>query len=78
MHNAIFGDVHGNKHALDAVVQDVAARQPDHLYCLRDLVGYGAFPLRRARSRRGGCHVRAGRAGTVPSTASLTGLIRRT
>jgi len=44
MRIAIFGDVHGNKHALDAVLPDIAAQQPDRLYCLGDLVGYGAFP----------------------------------
>ena len=41
---AIFGDVHGNSDAtartLDAI--DVAA--PDAVYCLGDLVGYGARP----------------------------------
>jgi len=41
---AAFSDVHANKHALDAVLADVRRRSPDHLVCLGDLVGYGAFP----------------------------------
>lgn len=44
MRIAIFGDVHGNRHALAAVLDHVAADRPDSLYCLGDLVGYGAFP----------------------------------
>ena len=40
----IFGDIHGNLPALEAVFQDIAARRLDNLYCLGDLVGYGTFP----------------------------------
>lgn len=42
----IFGDIHANKPALEAVVADMAARGLDNLYCLGDLVGYGTFPMR--------------------------------
>jgi putative phosphoesterase len=41
----IFGDIHGNLPALEAVFTDMAARNlDDNLYCLGDLVGYGTFP----------------------------------
>jgi len=41
---AAFSDVHGNLHALDAVLGDIAQRGADRVVCLGDLVGYGAFP----------------------------------
>jgi putative phosphoesterase len=41
---AAFSDVHANKHALDAVLEDIARRNADGVICLGDLVGYGAFP----------------------------------
>jgi putative phosphoesterase len=40
----IFGDIHGNIAALEAVLADIDARGLDNLYCLGDLVGYGTFP----------------------------------
>lgn len=40
----IFGDIHANLPALEAVFRDMQARQLDNLYCLGDLVGYGTFP----------------------------------
>jgi predicted phosphodiesterase len=40
----IFGDIHANLPALDAVLQDMDFRQLNHRYCLGDLVGYGTFP----------------------------------
>jgi putative phosphoesterase len=44
MRIAIFGDVHGNKHALEAVLADCENQNPEKIFCLGDLVGYGAFP----------------------------------
>jgi diadenosine tetraphosphatase ApaH/serine/threonine PP2A family protein phosphatase len=41
---AVISDVHGNRHALDAVLEAVAAEEPDELWCLGDLVGYGPQP----------------------------------
>lgn len=41
---AIFGDLHANLHATDAVLANIDACDPDHIVCLGDLVGYGAFP----------------------------------
>lgn len=54
MRVAIFSDIHGNLPALDAVLADIAAQKPDVIYCLGDLVGYGASPnetTERIRSR---------------------------
>lgn len=44
MRIAAFSDVHGNKHALDAVLADCRRQAPDRTICLGDLAGYGAFP----------------------------------
>ena len=40
----IFGDIHGNLPALEAVLADMEARELSPDYCLGDLVGYGTFP----------------------------------
>jgi putative phosphoesterase len=40
----IFGDIHGNLPALEAVFAEINAHAPTPLYCLGDLVGYGTFP----------------------------------
>lgn len=44
MRIAIVSDIHGNLPALEAVLADVAKQAPDKIYCLGDLVGYGAAP----------------------------------
>lgn len=41
---AILSDIHANLHALQAVWDDLESQQPDAVYCLGDLVGYGAYP----------------------------------
>jgi putative phosphoesterase len=41
---AAFSDIHANKHALEAVLEDIRRHAPDQVTCLGDLVGYGAFP----------------------------------
>jgi len=41
---AIFSDLHGNSAATKAVLEAIDAEQPDAVYCLGDLVGYGAKP----------------------------------
>jgi predicted phosphodiesterase len=41
---AIFGDIHGNAPALEAVLREIDARGQTNLYCLGDLVGYGVQP----------------------------------
>jgi predicted phosphodiesterase len=40
----IFGDVHANLPALEAVLTDMDARGLSNRYCLGDLVGYGTYP----------------------------------
>ena len=40
----IFGDIHGNLPALQAVLADIESHHSTPLYCLGDLVGYGTFP----------------------------------
>jgi putative phosphoesterase len=41
---AIFSDLHGNSAATEAVLTALDAEAPDAVYCLGDLVGYGAKP----------------------------------
>jgi putative phosphoesterase len=41
---AIFSDLHGNSAATEAVLDDIDRAAPDAVYCLGDLVGYGARP----------------------------------
>lgn len=41
---AIISDIHANLEALEAVISDIAAYQPDRIVCLGDLVGYGPDP----------------------------------
>lgn len=40
----VFGDIHGNLPALEAVFADMEQRELTNLYCLGDLVGYGVWP----------------------------------
>ncbi len=44
MRVAVVSDIHGNLHALDAVLAAVDADAPDELWCLGDIVGYGPRP----------------------------------
>jgi predicted phosphodiesterase len=44
MRVAIVSDVHGNRHAFEAVLDAVAESDCEELWCLGDLVGYGADP----------------------------------
>jgi diadenosine tetraphosphatase ApaH/serine/threonine PP2A family protein phosphatase len=54
MRIALLSDVHGNLPAFEAVLADVETQSADEVWCLGDLVGYGAQPdgcveLARAR-----------------------------
>ena len=40
---AMLSDIHGNLHALQAVLADIAQQEVDRIYCMGDLVGYGAY-----------------------------------
>jgi predicted phosphodiesterase len=44
MRVAIASDIHGNKHAFQAVIQAAEHDGAEELWCLGDLVGYGAEP----------------------------------
>ncbi len=41
---AVISDIHGNSHALEAVLDEIDASDCQELWCLGDLVGYGARP----------------------------------
>ena len=44
MRTALLSDVHGNRHAFEAVLAATAEQGVDAIWCLGDLVGYGADP----------------------------------
>ena len=46
MQVAVISDVHGNVQALEAVLEAIDAVQVDEIWCLGDVVGYGADPVR--------------------------------
>ena len=51
---AFISDIHGNIDALDAVLQEIDRQGIDEIYCLGDIVGYGASPaecVQRVRDR---------------------------
>ena len=41
---AVVSDIHGNRHAFESVLEAIAASDAEELWCLGDLVGYGAEP----------------------------------
>jgi predicted phosphodiesterase len=41
---AVISDIHANRHAFEATLEAVAASDASELWCLGDLVGYGAEP----------------------------------
>jgi predicted phosphodiesterase len=57
----VFGDIHGNLHALRAVLKAYESERIDTYLCTGDLVGYGAFPKECIDIARDLCeHVVAG------------------
>ena len=44
MQVAIISDIHGNRHAFEAVLADVGRTSAAAIWCLGDVVGYGADP----------------------------------
>jgi predicted phosphodiesterase len=41
---AVVSDIHGNRHAFEAVLDEIESSDCEELWCLGDLVGYGADP----------------------------------
>ena len=50
---AIVSDIHGNWHALQAVMAEIQTLCPDRIVCLGDTVGYGADPAKCIEYLRG-------------------------
>jgi diadenosine tetraphosphatase ApaH/serine/threonine PP2A family protein phosphatase len=44
MRVAVVSDIHSNLHALEAVLDEIDLEQPDAIWCLGDIVGYGPRP----------------------------------
>ena len=57
MHVAVLSDIHGNQPALEAVLADIAETGAEELWCLGDVVGYGASPERCTELVRERCQV---------------------
>jgi diadenosine tetraphosphatase ApaH/serine/threonine PP2A family protein phosphatase len=58
MQVAIISDIHGNRHAFEAVLADVRSSTATEIWCLGDVVGYGADPndcCRLARAHAAVC-----------------------
>src|SRR5262245_59963888 len=49
MRVAVISDIHGNAHALDAVLEAIAADDVEAVWSLGDVVGYGPRPNRCCR-----------------------------
>src|SRR3954469_12105942 len=57
MQVAIATDIHGNRHAFEAVIAAAEAAGAEELWCLGDLVGYGGDPDAWVALARGHCSV---------------------
>ncbi len=44
MRACVISDIHGNLHALEAVLEAISDEAPDELWCLGDVIGYGPRP----------------------------------
>ena len=57
MRLALISDIHGNRHALEAVWARLEREEPDRIICGGDIVGYGAYPAECVRWVREHCDV---------------------
>ena len=57
MRVAVVSDIHGNRPAFEAVLAEVETSEVDQVWCLGDLVGYGAEPDECVRLARESCDV---------------------
>jgi len=55
MRIAVLSDIHGNRQAFQAVLEEVDAERVDEVWCLGDVVGYGADPDACCELARGSC-----------------------
>src|SRR3954453_15504627 len=44
MRIAVLSDIHANRQAFEAVLEEIASTEVDEVWCLGDVVGYGADP----------------------------------
>src|SRR5581483_6099637 len=49
MRVAVVSDIHSNLHALEAVLEAIEQEDPDEIWCLGDIVGYGPRPVECCR-----------------------------
>ncbi|MFC1559120.1 metallophosphoesterase family protein [Gemmatimonadota bacterium] len=54
---ALISDIHGNRHALEAVWARLLREEPDKIICGGDIVGYGAFPAECVQWVREHCDI---------------------
>ena len=45
MKRAVISDIHSNLEALNAVLEDIQEQGADEIFCLGDVIGYGASPI---------------------------------
>jgi len=57
MRIAVISDIHGNRHAFEAVLRELGRETVDQVWCLGDLVGYGAEPDACVELAQGNCDV---------------------
>lgn len=54
---AVLSDIHANRHAFEAVLEDVGAHDVAEVWCLGDVVGYGGDPNECVELALKHCHV---------------------
>ena len=69
MRIALISDIHGNRPALEAVLAEIDDERVDRIWCLGDIVGYGAEP-------DACCELTAERADVVPGRQPRPGRAR--
>ena len=68
MRVAIATDIHGNRHAFEAVIDAAEKDSAEELWCLGDLVGYGGDPDASVELARRHCSVWPATPGVVART----------
>ncbi len=54
---AMISDIHANLEALEAVLDDIAGQQADHVWCLGDIIGYGCDPVACLEKVQNSCEI---------------------